>query len=475
MNLSKKDAMKYDVTIIGSGPGGYVAAIRAAQLGKKTAIIERYNSLGGTCLNVGCIPSKALLDSSEHYHNAKDKFEMHGIELKSLKVNMPQMISRKNKVVAETVKGVEFLMKKNKIDVYHGHGSFVDKNTVSIAKEDGSKEEITSDKIIIATGSKPIMPAAFNYDKERVITSTEALNIEEVPKNMVLVGGGVIGLELGSVFARLGTNVEVVEFMDRIIPTMDKDCSKELMRALKKTGVKFHLKHKVSDVKINKKSVTVTVEKRDSEESFTINADYCLVAIGRYAYTDKLGLENVGIQTDDRGRIEVDDHLKTNVDNIYAIGDVIRGAMLAHKAEEEGTFVAEVIAGEKPHIDYNLIPGVVYTWPEVASVGQTEEQLKEAGIPYKSGKFPFKALGRARASTDTEGMVKILAHKETDEVLGVHMVGPRTADMIAEAVTAMEFRASAEDIARMSHAHPTYTEATKEAALAATADRALHV
>lgn len=475
MNLSKKDAMKYDVTIIGSGPGGYVAAIRAAQLGKKTAIIERYNSLGGTCLNVGCIPSKALLDSSEHYHNAKDKFEMHGIELKSLKVNMPQMISRKNKVVAETVKGVEFLMKKNKIDVYHGHGSFVDKNTVSIAKEDGSKEEITSDKIIIATGSKPIVPAAFNYDKERVITSTEALNIEEVPKNMVLVGGGVIGLELGSVFARLGTNVEVVEFMDRIIPTMDKDCSKELMRALKKTGVKFHLKHKVSDVKINKKSVTVTVEKRDSEESFTINADYCLVAIGRYAYTDKLGLENVGIQTDDRGRIEVDDHLKTNVDNIYAIGDVIRGAMLAHKAEEEGTFVAEVIAGEKPHIDYNLIPGVVYTWPEVASVGQTEEQLKEAGIPYKSGKFPFKALGRARASTDTEGMVKILAHKETDEVLGVHMVGPRTADMIAEAVTAMEFRASAEDIARMSHAHPTYTEATKEAALAATADRALHV
>jgi len=467
--------MKYDVTIIGSGPGGYVAAIRAAQLGKKTAIIERYNSLGGTCLNVGCIPSKALLDSSEHYHNAKEKFEMHGIELKSLKVNMPQMISRKNKVVAETVKGVEFLMKKNKIDVYHGHGSFVDKNTVSIAKEDGSKEEITSDKIIIATGSKPIMPDAFNYDKERVITSTEALNIEEVPKNMVLVGGGVIGLELGSVFARLGTNVEVVEFMDRIIPTMDKDCSKELMRALKKTGVKFHLKHKVSDVKVNKKSVTVTVEKRDSEESFTINADYCLVAIGRYAYTDKLGLENVGIQTDDRGRIEVDDHLRTNVDNIYAIGDVVRGAMLAHKAEEEGVFVAEVIAGEKPHIDYNLIPGVVYTWPEVASVGQTEEQLKEAGIPYKSGKFPFKALGRARASTDTEGMVKILAHKETDEVLGVHMVGPRTADMIAEAVTAMEFRASAEDIARMSHAHPTYTEATKEAALAATADRALHV
>lgn len=468
--------MKYDVTVIGSGPGGYVAAIRAAQLGLKTAIIERYNSLGGTCLNVGCIPSKALLDSSEHYHNAKEKFELHGIDLKSLKVNMPQMIKRKNEVVEQTVKGVEFLMKKNKIDVYHGHGSFVDKNTISIAKEDGAKEEITSDKIIIATGSKPIVPAAFNYDKKRVITSTEALNIEEVPKNMVLVGGGVIGLELGSVFARLGTNVEVVEYMDRIIPTMDKDCSKELMRALKKIGVKFHLKHKVTDVKINKKSVTVTVEKRDAEDDqFTINADYCLVAIGRHAYTDKLGLENVGIPTDDRGRIEVDEQLKTKVDNIYAIGDVVRGAMLAHKAEEEGVFAAEVIAGEQPHIDYNLIPGVVYTWPEVASVGRTEEQLKEEGIPYKSGKFPMKALGRARASTDTEGMVKILAHKETDEVLGVHMVGPRTADMIAEAVALMEFRASAEDIARMSHAHPTYTEATKEAALAATAGRALHV
>ncbi|NRA50283.1 MAG: dihydrolipoyl dehydrogenase [Phaeodactylibacter sp.] len=468
--------MKYDVTVIGSGPGGYVAAIRAAQLGKKTAIIERYNSLGGTCLNVGCIPSKALLDSSEHYHNAKEKFEVHGIELKNLKVNMPQMINRKNEVVSQTVKGVEFLMKKNKIDVYHGHGSFVDKNTISIAKDDGSKEEITSDKVIIATGSKPIVPAAFNYDKKRVITSTEALNIDEVPKRMVLVGGGVIGLELGSVFARLGTEVEVVEFMDRIIPTMDKDCSKELMRALKKIGVKFHLKHKVTDVKINKKSVTVSVEKRDTEDAaFTINADYCLVAIGRHAYTNKLGLENVGIKTDDRGRIEVDSHLKTNVDNIYAIGDVIRGAMLAHKAEEEGVFVAEVIAGEQPHIDYNLIPGVVYTWPEVASVGQTEEQLKEAGVPYKSGKFPFKALGRARASTDTEGMVKILAHKDTDEVLGVHMVGPRTADMIAEAVALMEFRASAEDIARMSHAHPTYTEATKEAALAATGNRALHI
>jgi dihydrolipoamide dehydrogenase len=466
--------MKYDVTVIGSGPGGYVAAIRAAQLGFKTALIERYSTLGGTCLNVGCIPSKALLDSSEHYHNAKDKFELHGIELSNLKVNMPQMIKRKSEVVDQTVKGLDFLMKKNKIDVHQGHGSFKDAHTISIAKDDGSTEEITSDKIIIATGSKPIVPANFNYDKKRVITSTEALNISEVPKNMVVVGGGVIGLELGSVFARLGTQVEVVEYMDRIIPGMDKDCGKELMRAMKKIGVKFHLKHGVTDVKVNKKSVTVGVQKRDSEDTFTINADYCLVAIGRRAYTDNLGLENVGIETDDRGRVVVDKHLRTKVDNIYAIGDVIKGAMLAHKAEEEGVFVAEVIAGQQPHIDYNLIPGVVYTWPEVAGVGQTEDQLKEAGIPYKSGKFPFKALGRARASTDTEGMVKVLAHKETDEILGVHMVGPRTADMIAEAVALMEFRASAEDASRMSHAHPTYTEAFKEAALAATDDRALH-
>lgn len=467
--------MKYDLAIIGSGPGGYVAAIRAAQLGLKTAIIERYATLGGTCLNVGCIPSKALLDSSEHYHNAAEKFAEHGIQLNNLKVDMPQMIKRKNEVVDQTCKGIEFLMKKNKIDVFHGHGSFKDKNTIVITKEDGSTEELTTEKTIIATGSKPIVPAAFNYDKKRVITSTEALNIDKVPKRMVVIGGGVIGLELGSVFARLGTEVEVVEFADRIIATMDKDCSKELMRALKKTGVKFHLAHAVTDVKATSSSVTVKVKKRDSEDTFEIKADYCLVAIGRRAYTDKLGLENVGIATDDRGRVEVNAHLETAVPGIYAIGDVIKGAMLAHKAEEEGTFVAETIAGQKPHIDYNLIPGVVYTWPEVAAVGKTEEELKEAGIPFKAGKFPFKALGRARASMDTEGMVKVLAHQDTDEILGVHMVGPRTADMIAEAVALMEFRASAEDASRMSHAHPTYTEAFKEAALAATADRALHI
>ena len=388
---------------------------------------------------------------------------------------MPQMIKRKDEVVDQTCKGVSFLMKKNKIEVFHGHGSFVDKNTVSIAKDDGTKQEIKCKNIIIATGSKPITPASFNYDKNRVITSTEALNIKKIPKKMVIVGGGVIGLELGSVYARLGTEIEVIEFADRIIAGMDKDCSKELQRALKKIGVKFHLSHAVTNVKAAKNSVTVEYKKKDTEDILSIKADYCLIAIGRRPYTDNLGLENAGVAKDDRGRIEVDSHLQTNVPGIYAIGDVVKGAMLAHKAEEEGVMVAELLAGEKPHINYNLIPGVVYTWPEVAAVGQTEAQVKAAGIPYNVGKFPFKALGRARASMDIEGMVKIIAHKETDEVLGVHMVGPRVADMIAEAVAVMEYRGSAEDIARMSHAHPTYTEATKEAALAATGNRALHV
>ena len=468
--------MKYDVVIIGSGPGGYVAAIRCGQLGLKTAVIERYSTLGGTCLNVGCIPSKALLDSSEHYHNAAHKFTTHGIDIKgSLEINMPQMIKRKNEVVEQTSKGVEFLMKKNKVDVYTGHGSFLTANKIQVKKADGSVEELETDKTIIATGSKPIVPSNFNYDKKRVITSTEALNIMDVPKSMVIIGGGVIGLELGSVYARLGTEIHVIEFMDKIIPTMDSDCSKELQKSLKDLGMKFYLKHAVTNVTGGENSVTVEYKKRDTEDPLSIEADYCLVAIGRRPYTDDLGLENAGVKKDERGRIDVDGHLETNVKGIYAIGDVIKGAMLAHKAEEEGVFVAESIVGQKPHINYLLIPGVVYTWPEVSAVGYTEEQLKENGTPYKVGKFPFKALGRARASMDTEGMVKVLAHKETDEILGVHMVGPRTADMIAEAVALMEFRASAEDGARMSHAHPTYTEAFKEACLAATANRALHI
>lgn len=467
--------MKYDVTIIGSGPGGYVAAIRCAQLGLNTALIERYYSLGGTCLNVGCIPSKALLDSSEHYHNAKERFTQHGIQLADLAVDMPQMIRRKREVVEQTVKGLDFLMKKNKIDVFTGHGAFVHANRIRIASADGSSQEIDTDKVIIATGSKPVVPDSFNYDKKRVITSTEALELQEVPQTMVVVGGGVIGMELGSVYARLGTQVTVVEFLDRIIPTFDSDCSKELQRALKGLGMKFHFGHKVNSVTPSETGVRMEVQKRDGGDPFEIEADYCLVSIGRKPYTQGLAAENAGITLDEKGRIPVDEHLQTVVPGIFAIGDVVRGAMLAHKAEEEGVFVAEYIAGQKPHIDYNLIPGVVYTWPEVACVGQTEEQLREAGIPFKQGKFPFKALGRARASMDTEGMVKVLAHAESDEILGVHIVGPRAADMIAEAVALMEFRASAEDASRMSHAHPTYTEAFKEAALAATANRALHI
>ena len=464
----------YDVVIIGSGPGGYVGAIRGAQLGLKIAIIEKYKTLGGTCLNVGCIPSKALLDSSEHYHNATERFAEHGIETSTVKINMAQMIKRKNEVVSQTSGGVEFLMKKNKIDVYTGVASFVTKNVIAIESPEGRKE-IEGAKVIIATGSKPITPEVFNYDKNRVITSTEALNIDKVPGKMVIIGGGVIGLELGSVFARLGTSVDVVEYMDRILPTMDGDCGKELMRSLKKLGINFYLGHGVTGVKATKTSCTVTVKKKDSEESFDIKADYCLVAIGRRPYTDGLNLSAIGIQTDEKGRIIVDEHLETVVPGVFAIGDVIRGAMLAHKAEEEGILVAEYIAGGKPHIDYNLIPGVVYTWPEVAAVGKTEEELKASGIPYKTGKFPFKALGRARASMDTDGMVKVLAHNDTDEILGVHMVGPRVADVIMEAVALMEFRASAEDMSRISHPHPTYTEAVKEAALAATGNRPLHI
>ncbi len=466
--------MKYDLVIIGSGPGGYVAAIRAAQLGMKTALIEKYDALGGTCLNVGCIPSKALLDSSEHYHNAAHHFEDHGIKTSGLKVDLVRMIDRKNEVVKQTVSGINFLMKKNKIDVIHGVGSFVDAHTIAISKG-GKSQEVTAKKTIIATGSKPITPAAFNYDKKRVITSTEALNITKNPKKMIVIGGGVIGLELGSVYARLGTEITVVEYLDRILATMDKDCSRELTRSLKKLGMKFHLKHMVTKVGTTKSSVKVQVQKRDSDESFDLTADYCLIAIGRRPYTEGLSNEKAGVKLDEKGRVIVNEHLQTSHPDIYAIGDVVRGAMLAHKAEEEGIMVVELLAGQKPHIDYNLIPGVVYTWPEVASVGKTESELKEAQVDFKVGKFPFKALGRARASTDIDGMVKVLADKATDEVLGVHIVGARAADMIAEAVVAMEYRASAEDISRMSHAHPTFTEAIKEAMLAATDNRPLHI
>ena len=464
----------YDVIVIGSGPGGYVAAIRAAQLGNKTALIEKYSTLGGTCLNVGCIPSKALLDSSHHYHNAKEQFSTHGIGVGSLSLDFPQMISRKKDVVDQTTGGIEFLMKKNNIDVHHGLGAFVDSHTVSVTPSKGDAFNLGAKNVIIATGSKPSSLPFITIDKKRIITSTEALSLAKLPKSMVVIGGGVIGLELGSVYARLGTEVTVIEYMEALIPTMDKALGKDLLRSLKKLGMKFHLKTGVKEVKAAGRSVTIKADNKKGEE-LTFKAEYCLVSVGRKPFTDGLNLEAAGITTDERGMIPVDGHLRTTQPHIYAIGDVIKGAMLAHKAEEEGVFAAETINGEHPHIDYNLIPGVVYTWPEVAAVGRTEQQLKEQGVNYKVGSFPFKASGRARASMDTDGQVKVLADAVTDEILGVHMIGPRAADMIAEAVVALEFRASAEDISRMSHAHPTFTEALKEAALAATGNRAIHV
>ncbi len=466
--------MQYDVTIIGSGPGGYIAAIRCAQLGMKTALIEKYSTLGGTCLNVGCIPSKALLDSSEHFHNATHTFEEHGILGKDYQVDLPQMIKRKQDVVDQTTAGVTYLMKKNKIEVYQGLGSFQDKNTIQVTTDNGNDQKIETKYVIIATGSKPASLPFIKLDKKRIITSTEALQITKLPKHMIVMGGGVIGLELGSVFARLGTKITVVELMDSIIPTMDHTMGKELQKVLKKLGFEFMLGHKVTEVKSSGRQVTVTAENKKGEKQ-TLKGDYCLVSIGRRPYTQGLELERAGVKTDESGRIAVDDQLKTNVDNIYAIGDVVRGAMLAHKAEEEGVMVAELLAGQKPHINYLLIPGVVYTWPEVASVGYTEQQLKDMKRAYKSGSFPFKASARARASMDTDGVVKVLTDQQTDEILGVHIIGPRAADLIGEAVVAMEYRASAEDISRMSHAHPTFSEALKEACLDATDKRPLNL
>lgn len=458
--------MNYDLIVIGSGPGGYISAIRASQLGKKVAIIEKYATLGGTCLNVGCIPSKALLDSSHHYYDAVKHFEEHGILVDTPKIDFPKMIERKASVVEQTTGGIKYLMDKNKIDVYEGLGSFVDATHVKVTKADGSEEVLEATNTIIATGSKPSSLPFITIDKERIITSTEALKLKEIPKHLIVIGGGVIGLELGSVYSRLGSEVSVVEYMDKVVPGMDTDVSKELAKVLKKQGMKMNLSHGVTSVERNGDEVIVkATDKKGREVEF--KGDYCLVSVGRKAYTEGLGLENVGIKVNERGQIEINDHLQTNVSNIYAIGDVVKGAMLAHKAEEEGVVAAEIIAGQKPHIDYNLIPGIVYTWPEVAAVGKTEQELKDAGVDYKSGKFSMRALGRSRASGDIDGFVKVLADKNTDEVLGVHMVGARVADLIMEAAVAMEFRASAEDLARICHGHPTYSEAFKEAAKAA--------
>ena len=464
----------YDVIVIGSGPGGYVSAIRAAQLGMKTALIEKYSTMGGTCLNVGCIPSKSLLDSSHHYENALHNFEDHGISVEGkIKLDLDKMMSRKSSVVEQTTKGLEYLMNKNDVTVFHGFGSFKDESTIEI-NTDGNTQTIKGNNIIIATGSKPTKLPFADFDGERIISSTEALKLTEVPKHLIVVGGGVIGLELGQVYSRLGAKVTVLEYQDRIIPNMDSSLSKELTKVFKKSGVKVNTSHKVSSIERKGDSVFIVAENKKGE-SETFEGDYCLISIGRSAYTKGLNLEAIGVSTDKYGRVEVDNNLKTSVDNIFAIGDVVKGAMLAHKAEEEGVYVAEYIKGQKPHINYNLIPGVVYTWPEVASVGQTEDDLKNSNKNYKVGQFPMRALGRSRASSDLDGFVKILADAESDEILGIHMIGARCADLISEAVVAMEYRASAEDIARISHAHPTFSEAIKEAALAATENRAIHI
>jgi len=460
---------QFDVIIIGGGPGGYVAAIRAAQLGLKTACVEKRGALGGTCLNVGCIPSKVLLESSEKYADAQHEFVKHGIELGSIKLNLKTMQARKTEVVTSFTKGIEGLFKKNKVTYLQGWGSVSGKNEVTV---DGTK--YAAKNIIIATGSDVVSLPGVSIDEKQIVSSTGALELTAVPKKLIVIGAGVIGLELGSVWARLGAEVQVIEYLDRITPGIDAEVAKQFQKTLEKQGFTFSLGKKVTGAKTTKAGVELTVEDAKGGNAETVKADIVLVAVGRKAYTDKLGLESVGVKLDNRGRIEVDKHLQTAVAGIYAVGDVIAGPMLAHKAEEEGVFVAEVIAGQKPHVNYDAIPGVIYTWPEVATVGKTEDELKEAGKEYKVGKFPFMANSRARAAGMSEGFVKILADKKTDEVYGVHIIGPFAGTMIAEAVLAMEFGASAEDIARTCHAHPTHNEAVKEAALAV-AGRAIHI
>ena len=462
----------FDVVIIGSGPGGYVAAIRCAQLGMNTAIIEKYTNMGGTCLNVGCIPSKALLESSEHYFKSRHEFIEHGLE-GDIKININKMLDRKNKIISDMHSGINFLMKKNKITVFIGTGSFINENTLSIIGK--NKQQISAKNIIIATGSKPFSIPAFNIDKKRIITSTEALSLREIPKHLIVVGAGVIGLELGSVYARMGSKVSVVDVSSHMLSSMDLSLGKELKKVLSRDlGFDFYMSHKVDSIKNTGELVELTATSVD-KKSIKLDGDYCLVAVGRKAYTQGLNLDSVFIKTSDNGKVIVNNLLQTHHKHIYAIGDVINGPMLAHKAEEEGVFVAELIAGQKPEINHHLIPNVVYTWPEVSSVGFTEEDLKKSGHKIKTGIFPFKANGRAKISMDTDGFVKIIADKQTDEILGVHMIGPRCADLISEAVLAMEYKASAEDIARTTHAHPTFSEVIKEAALAATDNRSLHI
>lgn len=459
---------KFDVIIIGAGPGGYVCAIRCAQLGLKTAIVEKRETLGGTCLNIGCIPSKALLHASERYEEASHHLGDLGVKTSGVKLDLKAMMKHKDSVVEANTKGVEFLMKKNKITHLKGEGKIVEAGKVKVGKD-----TYEADSIIIATGSDVISLPGIKIDEKKIVSSEGALSLPKVPKDMVVIGGGVIGLELGTVYRRLGAKVTVVEFLDNILPGMDGEVRKEALKVFKKQGMEFKLASKVTNAKVTAKGVELSVEPADGGKAEKITSEVVLMAIGRKAYTEGLGLDKAGIETDDRGRIEVDEFFETSLEGVYAIGDVIKGPMLAHKAEDEGVVLAEMLAGQSGHIDYNCIPGVVYTWPEVANVGRTEEQLKEDGVEYKSGKFPFMANGRARAMNAVDGFVKILADAKTDRVLGAHIIGPGAGDLIQEVVSVMEFDGTSEDIARTCHAHPTLTEVVKEAALAVH-KRALH-
>ncbi len=465
---------KYDVVVIGSGPGGYVAAIRCAQLGKKTAVVERYETLGGTCLNVGCIPSKTLLESASNYYEARKNFAKHGISFQDLQFDFSKTIERKNKVISQNSKGVQALFKNNGIDRLSGHASFVDEQHIQVTKSDGSMEQVSADRFIIATGSKPYSLPGIDIDKDRIITSTEALSLTSVPDSMVIIGAGVIGLELGSVYAKLGTKVQILEIVDTILPSMDRQLCKELMRSLKKTGIKFNLECKVEKaVKNNGKALVTAIDKQGKE--LRLEADYCLTAIGRKPYTENLGLEEIGIKTDKKGAIQVDQNLQTSISHIFAIGDVICGPMLAHKASEEGIFAAEIIAGKQPKLNYAAIPSVVYTSPEAASVGYTEEDLMAENRRYTSGICPIRVLGRAHAADKLDGMVKVLADPDSSKLLGIHMVAPYASEMIAEAVVALGLDATAKETGHICHAHPTFSEALKEACHMAVENRAIHV
>lgn len=462
----------FDLVIIGGGPGGYVAAIRAAQLGLKTACVEKRKSLGGTCLNVGCIPSKALLEISHKYHDAAHQFEKLGIEVSKPKIDIKKLLSNKNDIIAGLTGGIAGLFKKNKVTHVLGHAKFLNKNEIEVIKEDGSKEKISAKNFVIATGSEVTKLPGVEIDEKVIVSSTGALDLEVVPKKMIVIGAGVIGLELGSVWGRFGAEIEVIEYLDKITPAMDAEISRNFQRILEKQGFKFRLSTKVVSVKKDKNGATVEVEPAAGGAKETLNADVVLVAIGRKPNTENLGLENVGIKTNQRGFIE-NHHLKTNVENIYVIGDVTTGPMLAHKAEDEGVAVAEIIAGQAGHVNYDVIPNVIYTYPEIASVGKTEEELKAAGVEYKVGKFTMMANSRARATFDDQGFVKILACAKSDRILGAHIIAREAGNTIHEVVVAMEFGGSAEDIARTCHAHPTYNEAVKEAALAVD-KRAIH-